>query len=133
MSITINHIGIAVKSLDDAIKIYFKVLGVNPTEVIRSPGMDMGIALYTLGNIKIEVMEPVKKDSPISRFIESRGEGVHHICFEVENIDEKLKSLTGDGIRLIDTKARRGIEGMIAFIHPKETTGVLMELLQKES
>ena len=131
MAIKINHIGIAVKNLDEAIKKYQKVLGIDPDEVIRSPEMDMGVAMYSLNDVKIEVMEPTKQEGPIARFIDSRGEGIHHICFEVEDIDEKINYLLGEGIRLVDEKARQGIDGMVAFIHPKEMNSVLIELLQQ--
>ena len=131
MAIKIDHIGIAVKNLDEAIKKYQKVLGIEPDEVIRSPEMDMGVAMYSLNDVKIEVMEPTKQEGPIARFIDSRGEGIHHICFEVEDIDEKINYLLGEGIRLVDEKARQGIDGMVAFIHPKEMNSVLIELLQQ--
>ncbi|MFC1845962.1 methylmalonyl-CoA epimerase [Chloroflexota bacterium] len=132
MAVKINHIGIAVKNLDEAMKTYQKVLGISPDDVIRSPEMDMGVAMYSLNDVKIEVMEPTKQEGPIARFIDSRGEGVHHICFEVENIDEKIKYLLGEGVKLVDEKAHQGIEGMVAFIHPKETNSVLIELLQQK-
>ena len=130
MAVKINHIGIAVKNLDEAMKTYQKVLGISPDEVIRSPEMDMAVAMYSLNDVKIEVMEPTKPEGPIARFIDSRGEGVHHICFEVEDIDEKIKCLMDGGIKMVDEKARQGIDGIIAFIHPKETNSVLMELMQ---
>ena len=88
--------------------------------------------MYTLNDIKIEVMEPTRPEGPIARFIDSRGEGVHHICFEVEDVDEKIKCLQDEGVKLVDEKARQGIEGMVAFIHPKETHSVLIELLQNK-
>ncbi len=131
MLLGINHIGIAVRDLDEAINLYVSALGIQPGEIHQSPSAGMKVAMFSAGNAKIELMEPIGTEGPIAKFIESRGEGVHHICFEVDDIDKELDSLSTKGVRLVDKEARPGLEGRIAFIHPKAMKGVLVELLQQ--
>jgi len=127
----INHIGIAVKSIDEASRVYVGVLGARQEgEVHQFPEQEMAAVMLSVGNGSIELLEPIGTDGLIARFLESRGEGVHHICLEVDDIDKELKSLSEKGVRLIDKEARQGLEGRIAFIHPRAMNGVLVELVE---
>ncbi|MFC1995006.1 methylmalonyl-CoA epimerase [Chloroflexota bacterium] len=132
MLIGLSHIGIAVKNLEEALKVYVNVLGAQTGQIHRWPKTGLGAVMLTLGNSKIELMEPIGTEGPLAKFIENRGEGIHHICIEVDNIDKTLESLSAQGVWLIDNEARQGLEGKIAFIHPKAMNGVLVELVEKE-
>lgn len=127
----ISHIGIAVRNLDEAIKLYTEALGARLEGIHRAPEAGMGAAMLSVGDDKLELIEPIGTEGVIAKFLESRGEGIHHISIEVDDIVETLKSLSDKGVRLIDTKPRQGIEGRIAFIHPKAMNGVLIELVEK--
>ncbi len=127
----ISHIGIAVRNLDEAIKVYTEALGAKLEEIQRAPEAGMGAAMLSVGGDKFELIEPIGTEGVIAKFLESRGEGIHHISIEVDDIVKTLKSLSDKGVRLIDTKPRQGIEGRIAFIHPKAMNGVLIELVEK--
>lgn len=127
----IDHIGIAVKSIEEWIGFYRDVLGLEYTgsEVVSE--QKVRVAFLTIGESRIELLEPTSEESPISKFLETRGGGIHHIAVRVSDIDAALKRHQEAGARLIDTEARRGAHGMkIAFIHPKATGGVLMELCE---
>ena len=132
MLVGISHIGIAVKNLDEATKAYVSALGAQPGQIERSPEAGIEAIMLSVGNTKLELMEPIGTEGPVSKFIENRGEGIHHICLEVDDIDKELESLSAKGVRLIDKEARHGLEGRIAFIHPKAMNGVLVELVEKE-
>ena len=127
----ISHIGIAVRNLDEAIKVYTETLGAKLEEIHRAPEAGMTAAMLSVGGDKLELMEPIGTEGAIAKFLESRGEGVQHICLEVDDIDKTLEFLSAKGVRLIDEKAREGLEGRIAFIHPKAMNGVLIELVEK--
>ena len=131
--IGIEHIGIAVKSIDKRSPFWEHVLGIKSTgrEKVLDEGVETGI--YDIGGGKIELLESVKSDSTIQKFIRNKGEGIHHICFEVENIQKSIKQLQNAEVKLIDTQPRQGLEGMIAFIHPKSTGNVLVELIETSS
>jgi len=127
----IDHIGIAVKDLEEAMSIYRDVLGLEfkGTEAIEEQKIIH--ATFLAGGVKIELVQPTHPDSTVGKFIEKRGEGIHHIAFRVENINESLKELSTKGVNLIDEKARIGADGAkIAFIHPKDMKGVLIELVE---
>lgn len=128
----IDHIGLAVKDLDEAINIYRGIFGLQfkGTETIEE--QKITLASFIIGGVKIELIKPTHPDGPIGKFIEKRGEGIHHIAFRVENIDRILKELRTKKITLIDEKARTGANGTkIAFIHPKDMKGVLIELVER--
>lgn len=128
----VNHIGIAVKSIDEARKAYADGLGAEPdTQLHRTA--DMAALMLSVGGTKLELLEPIGTQGVIARFIEGRGEGVHHICIEVDNIENTMKDLAAKGVRLIDREPRQGIEGKVAFIHPKSMNGVLIELVEKDT
>ncbi len=127
----IHHIGIAVKNLEDAIKIYQDILGDLEVHEEEVPEQKVKVKAFPLRESRIELLEPTSPESPIAKYMEKRGEGIHHIAFEVEDILETLKSLKEKGYRLIDEKPRQGAMGMqIAFVHPKSTRGVLIEICQ---
>jgi methylmalonyl-CoA/ethylmalonyl-CoA epimerase len=127
----IEHIGIAVSNLDNAINFYENILGLKCYNIEEVPDQKVRTAFFMVGQTKIELLEPTAPDGPIGRFIEKRGEGFHHIAFAVKNISEQLKQAEEKGVRLIDTVPRKGAEGLdIAFIHPKSASGVLIEICE---
>ena len=128
----IEHIGIAVTSLDEAIPFYEKVLGLDCYSIEEVKDQKVKTAFFKVGQTKIELLEPTDPDSAVAKFISKRGEGIHHIAFAVNDIDRKLKEVEEKGVRLIDKVSRKGAEGMdIGFLHPKSTFGVLTELCEK--
>jgi methylmalonyl-CoA/ethylmalonyl-CoA epimerase len=129
----INHLGIAVKSLTDSLNFYCDTLGlsVSCTEIVADQGVE--VAMLPLGESRIELLQAINPDSPVARFIEKRGQGIHHICIEVDDIVAKLAEMKAKGAQLIDETPKKGAGGhLIAFVHPKSTAGVLIELVQKE-
>lgn len=133
MSIThIEHIGIAVKNLHEAIKFYEEVLGLKCYGVEEVADQKVKTAFFMVGQTKIELLESTSPEGPIGRFIENKGEGIHHIAFAVTGLKEKLEDVKSKGIRLVDEQPRKGAEGLnIAFLHPKSTFGVLTEFCEK--
>jgi len=130
----IEHIGIAVKSLDEAIPFYEKVLGLKCYSIEDVKDQKVKTAFFNLGQTKIELLESTDPEGPIGKFIANRGEGVHHLAYAVENIEECLKEVEAKGVRLIDQQPRKGAEGLhIAFLHPKSTAGVLTELCEEKN
>jgi methylmalonyl-CoA/ethylmalonyl-CoA epimerase len=130
----IEHIGIAVNSLSDAIPFYEKVLGLKCYSIEEVADQKVKTAFFTVGQTKIELLESTDPDGPIGKFIEKRGEGIHHIAYAVEDIEERLKEAEAAGVRLIDAAPRLGAEGLsIAFLHPKSTFGVLTELCEDKN
>jgi len=125
----LNHIGIAVKKIDDVLPIYEQFLGLKLKKMETSKQHKIKVALLAVGETNIELIEPMGKESSISKFLEKRDQGIHHIAFKVDNIEKMLEQLKDKGVVLIDEKPRRGIEGgKIAFLHPKSTGNVLIEL-----
>ena len=129
----IEHLGIAVKSLDEAIPYYENILGMNCYSIEEVPDQKVKTAFFKVGQTKLELLEPTSEESPIAKFIEKRGEGIHHLAFAVEDgVANALAEMEGKGVRLIDKAPRKGAEGLnIAFIHPKSTHGVLTEFCEK--
>ncbi|WP_159523345.1 methylmalonyl-CoA epimerase [Sunxiuqinia indica] len=124
----IEHIGIAVNSLEEAIPYYEKVLGLKCYAVEEVADQKVKTAFFKVGDTKIELLESTDPEGPIGKFIEKKGQGIHHLAFAVDNINESLKQAEEDGIRLIDKTPRKGAEGLnIGFLHPKSTLGVLTE------
>jgi len=124
----IEHIGIAVRSLDNAIVFYERVLGLKCYKIEEVADQKVRTAFFMAGETKIELLESIDPDGPIGKFIEKRGEGIHHIAFAVENIEEHLAHAEALGVKLIDSAPRKGAEDMnIAFLHPKSASGVLIE------
>ena len=130
----IEHIGIAVKSLDDAIPFYEKMLGTTCYAIEEVKDQKVKTAFLKIGQTKIELLESTDPEGPIGKYIEKRGEGIHHIAYAVEDIDQQLKEAEESGIRLIDLQPRKGAEGLnIAFLHPKSTFGVLTEFCEDKN
>lgn len=126
----INHIGIAVPELETAIATY-QTMGFEYDGVDEVPAQKVKTAFFTLGESHIELLEPTAQDSPIAKFLEKRGAGIHHICVQVDNIDEALEQYRQNGVQLINEKPVIGAGGhRVAFVHPKATGGVLLELLE---
>jgi methylmalonyl-CoA/ethylmalonyl-CoA epimerase len=127
----INHLGIATKGIDDALAFWRDALGLENvhTEVVED--QKVRVAMLPLGESRIELLEPTSDDSPISKFLEKRGGGIHHIAVEVDDIEASLAKLKEKGMRLIDESPRIGAEGcLVAFVHPSSANGVLLELVQ---
>ena len=128
----IDHIAIAVKNIDQAIQLYTDLFGIKPNKIQEIPRQGVKAALLPVGDgSEIELLEPIDPTGGIAKFIETRGEGIHHICLEVDDVDTELSRLADKGIQLIDKKGRPGLAGKVAFLHPKSTKGVLIELAQK--
>ena len=128
----IEHIGIAVKNLDESIKFYEDVFGLKCYAIEEVADQKVKTAFFQIGQTKIELLESTDPEGPIGKFIEKRGEGIHHIAFAAKKLEESLIQLKEKGIKLIDEKPRKGAEGLnIAFLHPKFTFGVLTELCEK--
>ncbi|MBA4251134.1 MAG: methylmalonyl-CoA epimerase [Chlorobiaceae bacterium] len=127
----IEHIGIAVKNLESAIKYYEEVLGLKCYAIEEVADQKVKTAFFKVGETKIELLESTSPDGPIGKFIEKKGEGVHHIAFAVDDIGNSLKEVEEKGVQLIDKLPRKGAEGLnIAFLHPKSTFGVLTEFCE---
>jgi methylmalonyl-CoA/ethylmalonyl-CoA epimerase len=129
----VDHIGVAVSNLEEALKIYTDVLGLklHGTEVVEE--QKVRVAFMPVGDTEIELLESTDPEGPIAKFIEKRGEGIQHIAFRVDDIEEALEQMRRKGVRLIDEKPRYGAGGArIAFLHPKSTGGVLVELCERE-
>jgi len=130
----IDHVAIVVRELEGALRFYRDTLGVAPSRVIDFPREGVKIAFLPLGGpggSEIELLEPTDPAGGVARFLEKRGEGLHHLCLEVENIDEALAELTAAGAAVLDTTPRHTAEGRGIFLHPKGTGGVLLELVQR--
>lgn len=128
----IEHIGIAVKSLKDSNELFSKLFG-EPhykTEEVKSEGVNT--SFFKVGNNKIELLEATKKDSPIAKFIDKKGEGVHHIAFDVDDIVSEIKRLKKAGFKVLHETPKQGADNkLVAFLHPKSSNGVLIELCQE--
>jgi len=126
---SLNHIGIVVKSIDESVKIYRDILQLGEPEIIEMKEMQLKVAIFKLETYKIELVEPLSPETTIANFLEKRGSGIHHLCFNVDNIEQELEMLKANSITLIDEKPRIGVMGhKVAFISPKSTNGVLIEL-----
>jgi methylmalonyl-CoA/ethylmalonyl-CoA epimerase len=129
----IEHIGIAVKDLKAANNLYSKLLNTSPYKIEEVDSENVNTSFFQVGESKIELLEGTSPDSPISKFIEKRGEGVHHIAFEVDDIEKEIARLTKEGFHMIHEKPKDGADNkLIAFLHPKSSNGVLIELCQEK-
>jgi methylmalonyl-CoA/ethylmalonyl-CoA epimerase len=128
----IEHLGIAVANLEESIKYYEEVLGLKCYSIEEVKDQKVKTAFFKVGQTKIELLESTSPDGPIGKFIEKKGEGIHHIAYAVEDLQESLNEVKEKGVRLIDETPRPGAEGLnIAFLHPKSTHGVLTELCEE--
>ncbi len=130
----IEHIGIAVTNLEDSVSFYEKVFGLKCYNIEEVKDQKVRTAFFMIGQTKIELLESTDPEGPIAKFIEKKGEGIHHIAFAVNNIDAQLKHAEKEGVKLIDVNPRKGAEGLeIAFLHPRSTGGVLIELCENRN
>lgn len=127
----IEHIGIAVSNLENSISLFENIFGLKCYKIEEVADQKVRTAFFMVGQTKIELLESTDPEGPIGKFIEKKGEGIHHIAFAVENIEERLIEAEKSGVRLIDSKPRKGAEGLdIAFLHPKSTSGILIEICE---
>ena len=129
----INHVCLAVRDIDDTLRFYQGLFSIGEAEVEDIEDQQVKAALVKVGGTQLEFIQPTDPSGGVARFIERRGEGVHHICFEVDDLAGTLKRLEAEDVQLIDRTPRRGASGMVAFIHPRATRGVLIELVDSSS
>ncbi|MGE5654391.1 MAG: methylmalonyl-CoA epimerase [Bacillota bacterium] len=130
----IDHLGIAVKNIEQAAKFYTDTLALTVDHIEVVPEQKVKTAMIMVGESRVELLEPTDPTSPVAKFLETRGEGIHHVAYSVENVAEALAHAKASGARLIDETPRIGAGGAkIAFIHPKSSFGVLVELCQRDS
>lgn len=126
----VHHIAIAVNNLDEALATYEKFFGFKPSKVKTVAEQKVRAALLPVGDGELEIIQPIDPNSGVAKFLQTRGEGIHHICFEVDDINKELENMASRGVELIDKKGRSGLAGTIGFLSPKSTKGVLIELAQ---
>ena len=129
----LNHVCIAVRDIEETLGFYRDVFGIDGAQVEEIEDQGVKAALVAVGGTQLEFIQPTAPDGAVARFIERKGEGMHHICFEVEDLPGKLRRLEAGGLELIDKSPRQGLSGMVAFIHPRATRGVLVELVDRDS
>jgi len=128
---SLNHVGIAVRSIDEQKSYYERTLGMEFEGIEDVPSQKVRVAFFRAGDVRIELLEPSEPDSSVAKFLEKRGEGLHHLAFTVEDIEARIAELKESGLRMIDDAPRPGSHHMqIAFVHPKSTFGVLTELCE---
>jgi methylmalonyl-CoA epimerase len=129
---TLDHVGIAVKNLGRSVQIYVSAFGAKLVREEEIPSMKVRIAFLEVGPVTIELVEPLGEGNPIEKFLSERGEGLHHLCFTVNDIEGALAHLKKSGVRLIDETPRAGAHGKkVAFVHPKSASGVMIELVEE--
>ena len=126
----VHHVAVVVRSIEPALALWRDMLGLELETIMDIPQDHVRIAFLGVGESKIELVEPTDDTTGVYRFLESKGEGFHHVCFEVGNLAETLMRLEIDGVELIDTAPRKGAEGPVAFLHPRSCHGVLVELIE---
>lgn len=127
----IDHTCIAVSNIEDSLKFFQDTFGIGPAEIELVPDQGVRASYIKVGSTHLELIQPVDPQGAIARFLGDRQSGLHHVCFEVDKIADKLKALEKAGMRLIDKAPRRGLAGMIGFIHPSASRGILIELAEK--
>ncbi|MEP2668998.1 MAG: methylmalonyl-CoA epimerase [Cyclobacteriaceae bacterium] len=129
----IEHIGIAVKNMEESNQLFSKLLGKEPYKIEEVASEGVRTSFFEIGGVKIELLEATRADSPIAKFIEKKGEGVHHLAFAVDDIEKSIASKVEEGFTVINDKPKEGADNkIIAFLHPKSTNGVLVELCQEK-
>ena len=126
----LHHVATVVRDLDAALAFHRDILGLPLEQVVDVPSQEVRIAFLTAGASKVELVQPTNESSGVARFLEAKGEGFHHVCIEVADIEAELRRLDSAGIRLINESAVPGVEGPVAFLHPKSCHGVLVELIE---
>jgi methylmalonyl-CoA/ethylmalonyl-CoA epimerase len=129
----LTHVGIAVKDVQQSFRLFARLFGTSEEHSEEVAEQRVRASFFRIGDSGVELLEPTSPDSPIAKFIEKRGEGVHHLSFEVEDLGKEIERLKQEGFRMIDEKPRDGADGYrIAFLHPKSTNGVLVEISEKK-
>ena len=129
----VDHIGIAVKDLEQAIRLYKEAFGIEPSLVYESEYTKAKIAFFPIGQTRIELIQPINPESVMGKFLEKKGEGIHHVSFKVKDVEQSLREIEAKGVQLIDKQSRKVRENeRVAFLHPKSTHGVLIELIQED-
>ena len=131
--LSIHHIGLAVRSIDQAMHFYGDALGLQVVNAVTLPDRHLKVAFVGAANTLIELLEPTDSESTVARFLDRRGPGLHHLCFGTPNIDAHLRDLKGKGVLLIDETPHPGADGQVAFLDPTSAYGVLVELLQSDA
>lgn len=127
----LHHVGIAVNNLDESVALYERLLGFKRDFIEEAPCQQVIEAVFEVGgDTEIDLLEPTGPESAIAKHLKNRGQGIHHICLEVDDVDAELTAMANKGVALIDKQGRPGLAGQIGFLHPKSTHGVLIELLQ---
>jgi methylmalonyl-CoA/ethylmalonyl-CoA epimerase len=126
----IDHVGVAVKDIRAALEFFQQVFGAPPSEVEELPDQGVRATLIQVGQTRLELLEPLAEDAPVGRFIQRRGEGLHHLALNVTGLPGKLKILEAQGLELVDREPREGLSGSIAFVHPRSVFGILTELVE---
>lgn len=126
----IDHIGIVVRDIEEALKVYEAALGLPLKEVVEVPDQKVQVAFLPIGESNIELVQPTTDDTGIAKYLARRGEGIHHLCIEVEDVEKALAQFKDQGVQLIDEEPRQGAHGRVAFVHPKGAHGVLIELVE---
>ncbi len=129
----LNHVCIAVNNIENSLRLYTMIFGISDTSIQDIEDQGVRAALVQVGGSQLEFIQPTDPKGGVARFIERKGEGIHHICFDVDDLGDTLQRLQTQGVKLIDNVPRSGLSGSIAFIHPKSTNGVLVELVEKQS
>lgn len=127
----VDHVGIAVIDIDETMRFFQEVFDVPPGEIKELPDQGVKGVLLPVGQTRLELLQPLSADSPVGRFLERRGEGLHHLAFHVDDIAQKLQTLKDKGLELVDQAPREGLSGTIAFVHPKSVHGILTELVER--
>lgn len=128
----IDHIGIVVRNIQAALCVYEKALGLPLREIAHVPDQEVDVAFLPLGESNIELVQPTSEDTGIAKYLREHGEGIHHICVEVEDIEATLAQIRAHDVQLIDQEPRQGAHGRVAFVHPRGTHGVLVELVEHD-
>ena len=128
----VNHVALVVNDMDETLEFYRRTFGVGSAETEEVPDQGVRAAVVRIGGTLLELIEPTDPSSGVARYIEKRGEGMHHICFEVDNLEDTLSRLDDAGVQLVDKTPRKGLVGNIAFLHPRSTRGVLIELVDAD-
>ena len=126
----IHHVASVVRDIDAAIDFHVRVLGLTLEQAVDVPSQEVRIAFLTAGGSKVELVSPLNETSGVARFLAAKGEGFHHLCLEVADLGAELRRLSGEGIQLINSEPVPGVEGPVAFLHPKSCNGVLIELIE---
>lgn len=126
----IDHVGVAVENIQEALDFFQRVFGAPPAQVQELADQGVRATLLQVGQTRLELLEPLGEDTPVGRFIQRRGQGLHHLALNVSDLPGKLQSLESQGVQLVDREPREGLSGSIAFVHPRSVFGILTELVE---